>query len=65
MPRKTLKQVLMDRDGLTAEDAENQIKQARAEAYEMIEQGDLMDAYDICETWFGLEPDYLDDLNII
>jgi hypothetical protein len=28
----------------------------------LLDNGDLNEAYDICETWFRLEPDYLDDL---
>jgi hypothetical protein len=65
MPRQTLKQVLMQRDDLTPQEADKQIEEAREEAMNMIEEGDLMEAYDICETYFGLEPDYLGDLGLI
>jgi len=63
--RKPLKQVLMDRDGISPEEAEELIDDAREECYELIEAGAMMEAMDICETHFGLEPDYLDDLEII
>ena len=61
----TLKEILISRDELTASEADAQIEEARAEAMELIENGDLTEAYDICETYFGLEPDYLADLGLI
>lgn len=63
--RKSLKQVLMDRDGISPEEADELIDAARDECYELIEAGAMMEAMDICEYHFGLEPDYLDDLGII
>ncbi len=63
--RKSLKRVLMERDGVTSAEADELIEAAREECYELIEAGAMMEAMDICETHFGLEPDYLDDLGII
>lgn len=54
--------ILMRRDEMTREEAEDQIQEARKELQMLLDDGDLEEAYDICETWFGLEPDYLDDL---
>lgn len=57
---KSLKQVLMKRDGLTKDKAEQLIKEAREEAMERMDKGEI--PYDICEEKFGLEPDYITDL---
>jgi len=57
---ENLKEVLMRRDGLTSEEAEEQISEAREELSRRLEDGE--DAYDICEEEFGLEPDFLEDL---
>lgn len=58
--RKTLKEVLMDRDEMTEEEAEQEIEAARKDMYQRLEDGEM--PHDICEEWFGLEPDYIDDL---
>jgi hypothetical protein len=52
--------VLMKRDGMTLEEAQELIYEARTEANDRIWRGE--DAYDICEEYFGLEPDYLEEL---
>jgi hypothetical protein len=54
--------ILMRRDKFTHEEAEDQVQEAKKELQMLLDNGDLNEAYDICETWFGLEPDYLDDL---
>lgn len=48
--------VLMRRDGMSRADAEDLIWAAREEVRE---GGDLKE---VCEEWFGLEPDYVMDL---
>lgn len=58
--RESLKDVLMRRDGMTEKDALSLISQARDEAFRQLSEGEM--PFDICEEWFGLEPDYLDDL---
>lgn len=55
----SLKSVLMKRDGLTAEDAIDRIAEAREQFNLYLESGDLEGAEQICEDYFGLEPDYL------
>lgn len=55
-----LKEVLMKRDGLTSEEADKQIADARGELMERIGNGEM--PFDFCEEEFGLEPDYLEDL---
>ena len=52
----------MERDGLTASEAEELIEEARGTLQEYIEEGDLTSAHDICQEFFGLEPDYIMEL---
>jgi hypothetical protein len=51
----------MRRDGLSEEEADVMIEEARDDFHKRIEQGDPS-AHDICEEYFGLEPDYIMDL---
>jgi len=57
-----LQKVLMEREGVTAREAQEMIDAARAELEERIAEGDLLRAEDVCLDVLGLEPDYLDDL---
>ncbi len=57
-----LKKVLMERDGLSDREADTEIAIARQELLDRLERGEMMDAMEICEDMFGLEPDYLEDL---
>lgn len=59
MPRETIKEVLMRRDGNSEEEAEERIKEAK----EAVEECDtLIDAEKVVSDHFGLEPDYLEEL---
>ena len=61
--RETLQQVLIRRDGMTPADAEDLIAEAQDGLDDLLQRGGtLEDAYLLIEDWFGLEPDYLDDL---
>jgi hypothetical protein len=60
MPDKTIKQILMERDGLSEKDAERTIDNCRDELLDRLSLGQL--PFDICEEWFGLEPDYIDEI---
>ena len=60
MKRKSIKEILMERDGLSEQEAEDLIEEAKEDMFDRLDQGDM--PVDICEEWFGLEPDYLDDL---
>ena len=55
---ETLKQVLMRRDGMTSEEADEAI----AEAKEMLANGEYEDPEECLACEFGLEPDYVWDL---
>ena len=57
-----IKQVLMKRDGMTPEEADRLINDAKFQLHEYLASGDEASAYDICEEFFSLEPDYLDEL---
>lgn len=59
---ETLKEVLMRRDNLTEEEADELIFDAKELLKEYLEKGDIQAAEDICSDQFGLEPDYLDEL---
>jgi len=59
---ESLKQTIMQRDGISSDEANEQINAAREELQELIESGDHTAAYDICADHFGLEPDFLMDL---
>ena len=56
----SIKDVLMDR-GMTEEEAEDLINEAKADLAERLADDDDK-AYNICEEWFGLEPDYVMEL---
>lgn len=53
-----LKRVLMERDGLTSEEADSQIEEMRTGMYECESFDELEDLFDGA----GLELDYFDDL---
>ena len=59
---ESIKQVLIRRDGMTPEEADKLIEEAREQLHEYIEAGDLMASEDICLEYFGLEPDYIMEL---
>ena len=58
--RESIKQVLMRRDEMSEEEAEDLIAEAREDLFQRLDDGE--EPYDICFDWFGLEPDYLDEL---
>jgi len=53
---ESLKEVLMRRDGMEAEEADELIE----EAQQAVMDGD--DPEEVLANWFGLEPDYVFDL---
>ena len=59
--RKSIKEILMSRDNMTADEADDYIKLAHEEFDMHMENGDLASAEQICADYFGLEPDYLDE----
>ncbi len=59
---ETIKEVLMQRDQMTAEEAEELIEEAKDQLQEYLEVGEMSKAEDICSEYFGLEPDYIEEL---
>ena len=59
-PLRIIKEIIMERDGHTSEEADELIRDATNDMYERLSEGEMPD--DICEIWFGLEPDYIDQL---
>lgn len=57
---ETIKEILMRRDSMTSEEANSLIIEARYDLNDRLEKGEYPE--DICEEWFGLEPDYIMDL---
>ena len=57
---KSIKQILMDRDGLTAKEADDLIAEANEDFQDRLTEGEM--PFNICEEYFGLEPDYLEEL---
>ena len=55
----TIKNVIMKRDGLSSEDADLLIDEAKSAFDTYLTSGDTISAYNICEEYFGLEPDYI------
>lgn len=52
--------ILVRRDGLSKQEADKRVKEARLELLKRVEEGEM--PMDFCEEEFGLEPDYLDEL---
>lgn len=59
---ESLLEVLMRRDVLTEDEAQQVIDEARAELNELLEEGEDINEADFCMNWFGLEPDYIIEL---
>lgn len=57
---ESIKEVLMRRDNMSSEDADHLINQAREDMNDRLAEGEMPD--DICNEWFGLEPDYIFEL---
>ncbi len=62
MPTETIKQVLIRRDSMSPEDADDLITAAKLQLHEYIKDEHFIEAEDICAEFFGLEPDYIDEI---
>lgn len=56
-----IKEILMRRDGMTSEEADDLIEAAQEDFDRRLNEGDMSILDDFCQEWFGLEPDYLDE----
>jgi len=59
---ESIKEILMRRDGISALEAQDIINQAREALQEYIASNDFEAAENVCEEYFGLEPDFLTEL---
>jgi hypothetical protein len=59
---ETIKQVLMRRDKMSAEEADDIITEATREVQRCADNNDLQGAEDVISDYFGLEPDFLMEL---
>ncbi len=57
-----IKKVLMERDGMTAKEADELMDEVYNMMMEAIEAGDYTEAEEIFASELGLEPDYYEDL---
>ena len=57
---ETIKEILIRRDEMTSDEADELIADAKEDLYRRLDLGEMPD--DICSEWFGLEPDYLMEL---
>lgn len=57
-----IKEVLMTRDGMSEEEADELIEEARSAMDAYLSEGDIDGAENVCLEFFGLEPDYLFEL---
>lgn len=58
--KQTVK-VLMERDGMTREEAEEMVRNAKDEIYNMLEEAEYDEIEDMLLCDFGLEMDYIFD----
>lgn len=63
MSRKSLKETIMGRDGLSSEEADSLIAEAQEDFWDRLSEGEI--PWDICEEYFGLEPDWLDEFGFL
>lgn len=54
---ETIKSILMRRDGMSAEAADDLIRQAAEDLNDRLD-GNGYDPFDICPDWFGIEADW-------
>jgi len=57
---ESIKDVLIRRDGMSADEADELISEAKEDLNQRLGEGEM--PFDLCEEWFGLEPDYLEEL---
>ncbi len=62
MPEETIVQILMRRDRISQQEAQQQVEEARKILHSYLEEGDTEAAFEVCHDYLGLEPDYLEEL---
>ena len=59
---ESIKSILMKRDAMSEDEADELIFDAFCALNDYLAEDDQESAYNVCEEFFGLEPDYLDEL---
>ena len=59
---ESIQQILMRRDKISESVAKALISEAQDAFEDYIAEGDEERAYNVCQEYFNLEPDYLDEL---
>ena len=59
---KAIKQILILRDNMSPQAADDLIQEAKNKLQEYLENNELHYAEDICAEFFGPEQDYIDEL---
>ena len=59
---ESIKQILMRRDNMSELDASNYMEEANEEFKQLLIEGNMDELENFAENWFGLEPDYLDEM---
>ena len=59
MRKKEIIKILMDRDGMTHEEAVEELNTCIEEMRVLIAQGKFLEAEDVFSDMLGLEPDYI------
>lgn len=57
--KKEIVRILMERDGMTEEEAKDLVAEVREMMIEALKEGDYLEAEEIFEDELGLEPDYM------
>lgn len=57
-----IEKILIERDGISKEEASDLVSQAKLQLAEYLDNDDHESAEQICEEFFGLDPDYIFDL---
>ncbi|MBR3242250.1 MAG: hypothetical protein IKG72_13115 [Bacillus sp. (in: Bacteria)] len=60
--RNRVVQILMDRDGITEEEAEQMVNDCRSELWDAINGTSVLSPEEVIEGELGLEPDYFEDI---
>ena len=60
--RNRVVQILMDRDGITEEEAKQMIEDCRSELLDAIDGTNVLSPEEVIEGELGLEPDYFEDI---
>jgi hypothetical protein len=56
---ESIRNILIKRDGISPESVDELIREAQSAFDEYLSEGDEESAYEICQEFFGLEPDFV------